>query len=159
MDVKPTVTVTRLELLAPGDLFIFDWRAGGCAAIKVIDPVMNGDKLMLLLGPTFTQDCKEPELIAEQRLSVVSFGKNYTVRLPVNPTEWVISEKPSGNVYVATNGTDVYFRLPCRQGEIFVNLKIGEVCSATPPGILAYTKSWEIVLQEDDTFQVIVKGA
>jgi hypothetical protein len=161
MDIKPALQVTRLEKLTPGDLFIFDWSGGQSAAIKITDPKENGQKLTLLLGPAFTGtgNAGGPELIQEQRISVVSFGTNYTIRFPVSPTDWMINEKPTVGAYMATNGNDVFFRIPTPQWELYINLKNGELCGAIPQGILAYTKAWEIVIPDADTPRVVVKGA
>ncbi|AMP13385.1 hypothetical protein CPter291_1108 [Collimonas pratensis] len=59
---------------------------------------------------------------------------------------------------MATNGNDIYFRLPHDKSEIFVNLGIGEVCSELPPGILGYTAHWEFVLDDGMVFETIVKS-
>jgi len=156
MKITPAFTVQRLAQLQPGNLFIFDWKAGSTAAIKVVDPQMNGDPLMLLLGPTFTDDASEPTLIAEQRLTVVSFGNDYTIRLPVSPNGWAMNETPSRSVCIATTGADVFFRLPLPRGECYVNIRSGEIAKGVPSGTLAYAKSWEILVGDDCNLQMLV---
>jgi|GEM_PF-436934 len=60
---------------------------------------------------------------------------------------------------MATDGREVFFKLPTPKWELLLNLKDGELCEAIPQGILAYTKAWEIMIADADTLRVVVKGA
>jgi len=157
MNIKPSLVTTKFRDLSHGDLFIFEYDSHKCPAIKLIDPVNDGREMMIALGPTLTPGSKVPELVGELLLSVISFGKNYTIQLPVLAEDWVIDDQPRGSL--ATNGQDVYFYLQSQIGGIYIDIKKGEVCKAKPQGILAYTKAWKIGIQDGDTFQPVAIGA
>ena len=156
MNIKPTFVTTKFLDLSPGDLFIFQYGKDKCPAIRLFDPVTNGREMMVVLGPTLTPNSEGPELVGELPLSVMSFGKDYTVQLPVRVEDWVIEEQPIDSL--ATNGKDVYFYLQSPFGGIYIDLKKGELCDAKPKGIFAFTKAWKIGLQDGDTFQEVAKG-
>lgn len=156
MNIKPSFITAKFLDLSPGDLFIFHYGNFKCPAIRLIDPATNGRDMMIALGPTLTQDSKAPELVGELLLSVISFGKEYTIQLPVRAEDWAIDDQPIGSL--ATNGKDIYFYLQSQFGGIYIDIKKGEICNAKPKGILAFTKAWKIGLQDGDAFHTIAMG-
>ena len=106
----------------------------------------------------FPENANEPVLIYEQRMSVISFGSNFILKLPARPDDWIINEDAIDGVCIATKGNDIFFRIPNRHWALFVNLKNGELCNPLPAGIFAYTKAWEISIPDADMLRVVVHG-
>lgn len=160
MNIKPAVEVKKLEKLAFGDLCFFDLNNRDCcAAIKVNDPNSQYKVELLVLGPSFPDESEEPVLFpADDQISVLSFVEKYTVRFSTSPNEWSLKQ-PSGKVFLATDGTDVYLRL-LQPGVIFINLKTGQVFgNRQPVDFLAYTQHWEIGFEDGVKFHTVVRSA
>jgi len=158
MIFKPKLTVTRFAQLSPGDLFIYNEGAGGCAAIKTAHPQDRDQPMAFSLGPTFSDKSNEPKIIGDPGGAVVSFGNDYVIRLPISPLEWGPSDKAPGDTYMVTNGDNVFFRFLSGRSEIFIDIAAGKICDGIPNGILASTKFWEIGREDGEAFQMIVKG-
>lgn len=163
MQVVPNVKVTRFEQLEPGDLFIMLYRDRSCLALKAVDQLGNGDKLILPLDPSFTKRALGPHLLGWQGATAVSFGRDYTVRLPTASEAWAI-QAPEYDVFcLAVTSDHIYFRANFSTYEndfraCWVRAADGEVIYDRLPPIMAYALQWEIVI-EDTTFpaQMLLK--
>jgi len=151
MEVTPKLTVARFEKLEPGDLFIYMTDQGSCFAIKT-DKAKDGDPSeLLILGPDFPYDAKESLLLKWQPTTVVSFGKNFKIILPTNPSDWFLSGDTRTPVCLAVCDEEVYI---CTNGgqwpgpffQCFVEVKTGKIVENRLPGISAFTNHWEIAL-------------
>ena len=158
MNIKPEKKKKKLEKLSFGDLCFFDLNASSCAAIKVNEPEGQFAVELLVLGPSFPKGSQGPALMpADNQISVMSFLDKYTIRFATTPKEWSLSQ-PAGEVFIATDGTSVYFRL-LASSVVFINLGTGEILNnKQPKGPLAYTKHWEIGIEDGEKFQTIVKS-
>jgi hypothetical protein len=105
--IDPKLTVTRFAQLQPGDLFIHPYEDGGFVAIKVKAP--DGDMLFVPIGPRFPHGLAYPSLLPEPAATVISFGKEYVVRLPESwrselpPPEKHCIVLAEGGAYVRAN--------------------------------------------------------
>src|SRR5690349_19313202 len=86
MLVAPALAVTRFAQLQPGDLFILPEEEGGFVALKAAAP--DGDMLLVPIGPNFPDGLPYPCLVAERAATVISLGKEYSLRLPTRPESW-----------------------------------------------------------------------
>ena len=66
--------------------------------------------MVLPLGPKFLPQMTGRQLYTP-RLTAASFGKNFTVRLPVTPDGWAYTEPQKHEHWIAVAGSDLYFRL------------------------------------------------
>ena len=97
MDITPNLVATRFAELNSGDLFVCPDEAGPYVAILTTDPTANGNKLALRLGPTFEPNTQFPALKScPPSLTVLSFGKDYSLRLPCNTSGWLNTEPSEG---------------------------------------------------------------
>ncbi len=150
MDIIPSARVLRFGQLEPGELFL-DLEAGeACYAFKTA-PSSNGDSSgMVLVGPTFYQNVAESFISPRQPATVLSFGKDYSILLPTEPTAWSAAGPSRIPVCLAIAGTDAFI---CANGyspqnylSCYVNVKTGAILEKRPPGSIAFTNSWEIAL-------------
>lgn len=165
MKVQPVLKVDRFAQLAPGDLFIFNHNNGSCMALKVADPANDGDKLILPLGPTFPAGISGPTLMSPQDMTVVSFGKDYTLKLPTEATGWVVSE-PAPNLHCfVVNERGVYARAnfapPGKSFRwCFVEIGSGSILSKessyiVPASPRAYAIEWALVTDEAEPRAIV----
>src|ERR1035437_3469950 len=150
MDVLSKPTVTRFAQTKPGDLFMFPHRDGLAIAMSVIDPASDGDKLVAILGPQFPEGMTRPSLVAPPGTTVISFGKEYTLRLPSQVTGWVVTVPSDdvacivvtepGTVFIRANYAGLHEFRPC-----YIDVATGEIQTdrnsrtySMPPGIRAF---------------------
>jgi hypothetical protein len=86
MLITPPLTITRFAQLTPGELFLSPFRETSFVALTVVDP--DGDMLMVPLGPHFPDGLDRPSLVSSPGANVISFGKEYALRLPTRPDGW-----------------------------------------------------------------------
>jgi len=162
MQHSPSVSVTRFAQLEPGALFLWRHREGSCVSIVADD--QDGQKYIVPLGPAFPADIGGPSLVHSTGVTVVSFGKDYTLRLPVQPTEWFLETPPpnihcilvaDGRAYIRVN----YILRPNEFSPCYVDLDTGFIFVrgtggfrefVTPPGTGAFAIEWKIVTREED---------
>jgi hypothetical protein len=164
MRIDPKVAVMRFQQLSPGDLFIYPYTEGSCVAMQVVDPTSDGDILMLPLGPIFPPGFSCPSLIHGPAATVISFGKEYVLRLPCRANGWLIGPPSFDKHCIAITQTGAYIRANCRPPEsgfhaCYVDMATGVVHAtgsgrfqefAPPPGVLAFAVEWEIVTDEQE---------
>lgn len=151
METVPAVRTTRFEQLEAGDLFVYMDGRETFYALKTQRPATGDRSSMVLLGPTFIQNVAESFLVPWKPVTVLSFGKSFSILPSLDPAAW----SPTGpsrtpiclavageNVYICTNGghgPQHYF--PC-----FVDVKTGEIVEGRLTGSTAFTNSWEIIV-------------
>jgi hypothetical protein len=86
--VEPWLRSCRFNQLTAGDLFIYMHDNGSCIGLKVVDPTDNDEPLLLPFGPTFPNGLDGPYLLPRQNANVISFGKEYVLKLPVHAEGW-----------------------------------------------------------------------
>jgi hypothetical protein len=151
MKIAPNIVVKHFDELAAGDLFIYDFEGGASAGIKIVDPQHSGDLGALLLGPQFPGEQTTPHMIANLDKSVVSFGKEFTITLPIAPAFWAINETPSSTASMVIDGSNsIYFRIPQEgQGDSLIDVSTGKVTNGPASDVFAFPKSWKIVIAMD----------
>lgn len=150
MQVAPEVSVMRSEQLQPADLFILLGQSSPCYALKTAKSANSQRSEMVLLGPTFPHNIKESVIVPWDAATVVSYGQNYSVLLPTEPSAWFEDGDTRAPACLAISGDDVFI---CTNGaesavrffQCFVNLRTGEILENRLPGVRAFTRSWEIV--------------
>src|SRR5271170_7511667 len=85
MRVFPTIRGTRFAQLGAGELFLYEHSGGTSVGFVVEDPTKDGDKLLLPLGPVLPPGMNWPMLQTPSEHTVLSFGHEITLRLPVGP--------------------------------------------------------------------------
>jgi hypothetical protein len=96
MEIIPAVKSMQLAQLEPGDLFIVHDDTGSYVALAVKYP-NKSDPLQLVIGPATTEISESPILtVFPSHITVVSFAKEYILRLPCEPKAWLPVEPPSG---------------------------------------------------------------
>jgi hypothetical protein len=153
MKIEPNVKMSRFAKLQPGDLFIcFDYDAA-CLAMKGVDPKMDGDAIILLLGPQLPTEMGEgPRVIGERRSSIVALGNDFVLRLPCGPEGWTNQPPPSDATCVLLLDDKVHIRanFGSRPGEVrmcWVEASTGVLRYDLPRGDAAYAVDWEIVIE------------
>jgi len=123
---------------------------GNCVALKT-QQVPNGDgNLIALLGPTFPSSNQAPILVEWQATTTVSFGQNYSVLLPTDPSAWSMNAPPNNILCLVQSYDKLYLRIdgstqPGRYFPCFIELATGALIERHLPGILAYALEWEFV--------------
>ncbi len=162
MQTIPELRVSRFAQLDSGDLFL--WRHAERASVGIVatNPIENGQKLILSLGPDFPQNVIGPLLLDPNGTTVVSFGKEYVLRLPVQPRGSLDTLPASDIRCILVTETGVHIRVNggLRPGQFhpcYVDLSTGLIVTrgsgasqefATPSGIPAFAVQWEIVTTE-----------
>lgn len=162
LKIEPKLRLCEFEELSPGDLFIYFHDNGSCVALKVEDPTQNGEKLIVPFGPAFPRSLNGPNLLQGRQENVISFGKDYVLRLPSYAEGWSRSE-PSANVPCILKTSDSSFLrtnfsprieefLPC-----YIDMSTGLIHSDTgrlqdqftrPRGVRAVAVDWELMTTE-----------
>ena len=138
----------RFEELTPGDLFIFLESEGSYIGLAVEDKNDRGRKLVLNLGPKFPNGVSAPHIFPWAPATVVSFAKEYQLRLPISPDHWsAVLPNPGQHCVLLVDNT-AYFRAnfspyPGRFHACYVRAFDGMV-EYSPPGISAFALEWEI---------------
>jgi hypothetical protein len=171
MQPTPKLRVARFAELKPGELFVYEARRVSHVALAVRNSAQD-EMLILPLGPTLPEYMTYPTLFNDPGTTVVSFGKDFALRLPVAPDAWS-SEAPSPEVNaVALNKDGAFLRCnfsthprdfqPCyvdlTTGDVVVNQPGHAARFVKPPGILAYATSWSLTTLEDPA-RVILDSA
>lgn len=162
MQTMPELRVRRFAQLDSGDLFLWRHAERGSVGIVAADPIENGRKLILSLGPDFPDDVIGPFLRDPNGTTVVSFGKEYVLRLPVQPTGWLDTLPALDIRCILATETGVYIRAngaprPGQYHACYVDLSTGLIVTrgsgasqqfTMPSGIPAFAVQWEIVTTE-----------
>lgn len=119
MEIVPAARTARFEQLEAGDLFIYMDGRQTFYALKTQQPATGDRSTMVLLGPSFIQDVAESFLVPWQPVTVLSFGKSFSILPSLDPAAW----SPTG---------------PSR--------KTGAIVEGRLPGSAAFTHSWEIAV-------------
>jgi hypothetical protein len=164
MKIVPSVTVARFEQLSPGDLFIYPHGEGSWVAMKVEDPTRDGDKLMLVIGPTFPAGLSWPSLVQAPTATVISFGKEYILRLPSEASGWMAGSPAPDKCCIGVTEKGAYARASFRPAQsgfqaCYVDMATGMIEArgtgrslsfALPPGILTFAVAWELLTSEKE---------
>ena len=161
MTISKNPAVTRFAQLNAGDLFIFDHNGGSAVALTVRDPTVGGDLLALIIGPSFPDGGTVPTLRILDATTVISFGRNYTIRLPVHPDGWrTAAPSPELHAIAVSDSAELHFRAafgtskdskPC-----YIDLQRAQITVdhsainyVPPKGYSAYAVAWEILTKEE----------
>ena len=157
--------VARWNELTAGDLFLF--QSSELKAVGMICE-LGVSRRWLCLGPQFPKQANGP-VLREHGLDapVVSFGKNYNIKLPVKSEDWyeakAVAEFPENFHWLLVVGCKTYLRARLRLPQThhpaaftawFVDVKTGGVeindqeQPSMPSGPAAWAANWEIVTTE-----------
>jgi hypothetical protein len=122
------------------------------------------------VGPVFPDGLTYPTLLAEPAATVISFGKDYILRLPTQPKSWCSDPPPpekhcivmaEDTAYVRANflATGMGYK-PCYvelgSGTIATGGSSGRMQPYAPPhGHMSFALEWEIVTQEPEPRQIL----
>lgn len=162
MKLATALKVARFAELESGDLFLLPQPEGSCVAIAAVDGDDSAEKLAILLGPTFPYGLIGPHLMPLSGATVISFGKDFAVRLPVQADAWCETAPPKETHCLLVTDQGVYVRASFanftqRFSPCYVDLATGRVCVGgsgiarqytLPPGTRAFAVCWEIVTAE-----------
>jgi hypothetical protein len=106
--VTPKMKVERVAQLEPGELFLFE--SDNVKYVGFMCDYRDPDqtKLTLVLGPRFTERFDALRLV-DLRVTGISFGKNFAIRLPINCQDWSKDEPPNDHPCLLVTGTTVFF--------------------------------------------------
>jgi hypothetical protein len=166
MEVTPLLTSCEFAKLDPGDLFALRRGSGSYISLAVKDPNVS-EKVMLILGPASSDAPKVPLLMRlSPQTRVVSFAKDYRLRLPCVPETWLNVEPPEGsqclvltadNLCMRANFRGAYDTVLCyvdvREGLL---LRDGNGNFANPTGDRAYTSEWALLTMEEEAREILV---
>jgi hypothetical protein len=173
MKIIPALKVVRFAEASPGDLLIVPIadRGRGTVAIVAEDPTRNGQRYLVPLGPVFPDDAVGPSLVSPGEITVVSFGKNYVLRLPVGCNGWSESPPPRETIGIfvnSVNSSNAYFRADAGPApgrlDCYVEIATGRInVSGTginqqyirPTGTHAFAVEWEFVTDERETRSIL----
>jgi hypothetical protein len=158
MGIDPAVKTARFAQLEAGDLFIYPHREGSCVGMKIVDPTQDGDMVMLLLGPNFPHGIAAPGLIRPPMATVISFGKEYVLRLPCSAQAWS-AETPAFDIHcIAMTDQKAYVRVNYDAGQAafqpcYIDMEAGRVHATSSghfgrfsplQGSPAFALEWEL---------------
>jgi hypothetical protein len=153
MKIEPNIKMSRFAKLKAGDLLIcFDYEVP-CLAMKGVDPEMDGDAIILLLGPQLPMEMGNgPRVIGERNSSVVALGNDFVLRLPSRPEGWTNQPPPSDTACVLLLDDKAYIRanFGSRPGEVkmcWIEASTGVLRYQPPRGEAVYAFGWEIVIE------------
>jgi hypothetical protein len=151
MEIVPPVRVARFEQLEPGELFIYIDGTQKFYALKTQQPSSGDRSTMVLLGPSFIQDIKESILVPWQPVTVLSFGKSFSVLPSLDLASWSLAGSTRQSVCLAVADADVYIctnggSSPHQYFPCFVEVKTGAIIEGHLPGTAAFTATWEIAV-------------
>jgi hypothetical protein len=157
MEIIPNLRTAQLAQVNPGDLLIIPSDAGSYVAVAVKDPYKN-ERLVLLLGPASIRVPNVP-ILTEFPLHtpVISFSKDYALRLPCDVTKWFPSE-PAGGQCIVVSGDSFYVRASYgwagQTTKTYISLKDGLLLADTsgrflqPRDKCAYAVEWALLTVE-----------
>jgi hypothetical protein len=171
LKIEPNLQLRRFEQLSPGDLFIYFHDNGSCVALKAEDPTQNGEKLVALFGPIFPSFLNGPCLIQDAQANVISFGRDFILRLPSYAEGWSASE-PTENVPCILKTKERFFLranfspriaefAPC-----YIDMSTGLInaetqrlrdCFTRPRGICAIAVEWELMTIEREPQRIFAQ--
>jgi len=158
--MKPKIT--RFDQTAPGDLFVFSHSEGQSVAITAHDATEASGKAACVLGPSFPLGRTGPCLIRGPGTTLISFEKNFKLRLPTKPSSWSTDEPQpniiccsvtsSGNVLIRANSFSNSASRPC-----YINIATGEIdhnsgaiALFNPLNRIAFALEWDILSDEPE---------
>jgi len=162
----PLARADRFDRLDGGDLFFYYHRGGSCCALLVVDPLEDDEKLVGPFTETYPSEFG-PALVGPENRTVVSFGKNYSLRLPCARTGWSLTEpEPGRPCLLVTDSGAIFLRFgfqprpvpsAARLPACYVDIATGAVHTnanplrfAKPSGTCAYALQWEMVTNEEE---------
>ncbi len=110
MKISPSVTVGRLAQLKPGDLFLCPVGSGPFVGMVVHDPMLEGDRVIVSLGPNFPPGAKCPHLMPAPQATVISFGTEFQLRLPSQAGGWATEPPSNGRACIVVVDGVAYVR-------------------------------------------------
>jgi len=165
MEIAPTVRSSWFAQLDPGDLFIVDDGTGSYVALAVKDPSAT-EKMALLLGPASPAVPKVPILTNLPQMRVVSFGKDYKLRLPCDSRRWFAAEPPDESSCLVLAEDKPYLRalygyapqvtrcyIGVQDGVLLMDASHSRF--ARPSRDCAYTSDWAFLTSERDAREII----
>jgi hypothetical protein len=163
MEIIPPLRMTPFSEVQPGDLFLFLDGRSQFYALKTLPPKSGSKVTMVMLGPSFLADVNESFLLPFDPAEVLSFGKDFSILLPTQATDWVWSSRDRTPVWLGVAGSDLF--ICANSGEspqdyypCFVNVRTGEIVKRSLPGVSVYTNKWEIaVLRANHPPRTILK--
>lgn len=162
----PPVAITRFTQLKPGELFLSQQGDASYVALAVAGA--DGDPLMVPLGPGFPDRSDGPSLIGSAGADVISFGKEYLLRLPARPEGWRFTAPDAGTHCIAVTEEGAFIRAnfvakpnfkPC-----YVGFETGRIVTAgqgrgsayiEPHGPKAFAIEWELVTREEKPRRIL----
>jgi hypothetical protein len=166
MEVVTKPKVTRFAQTQPGDLFMYPHPGGLSLAMSVTDPANDGDRVAVIIGPVFPQGTTRPTIVTPPGTTVISFGKNYTLRLPSQVKGWLTTE-PSDDVnciVVTDQGTFIRANYGALDEfrSCYIDMESGEIQTdknarayIVPLGIRAFAIEWELLTAEKDMRSIL----
>lgn len=153
MKIIPSVRIARFEQLQPGDLFVLLGHQQPCLALKTAKAKDGDREEMVLLGPAFPHDIKEATIVPWEATTTVSYGQDYSLLLPTDPSAWFQDGDTRTPICLAVTDEDVFV---CANGgnhsqrffQCYVNLRTGEISENKISNIKALTRTWELVIAE-----------
>jgi hypothetical protein len=166
MEVTPLLTSCEFAKLDPGDLFALRRGSGSYLALAVKDPNVS-DKLMLILGPASLDAPKVPILMKlSPQTRVVSFAKDYRLRLPCDPKDWLNVEPPEESNCLVLTAENLCVRAHFKGAydtvECYVDVRTGLLVVdsngnfADPRGDCAYASEWAFLTIEKEAREILI---
>ena len=128
-----------------------DLDEAGCFALKVSRSLDDDDDCFIPMGPAFPEGDQEPRILNWVAETVVSFGRDFLVELPVQLDCWQLEEPPTGTPCLAVEDDQVFIRAnsatsSSRFERCFVKLDDGSVV-ARVSGVSAYAVRWRLLVR------------
>jgi len=169
VEIVPPLRTARPAQRSAGDLFIFPHDKGFSVALTVKDPADNC-LTVLPLGPVFPAGLVCPTFTNFQVETAISFGKEYTLRLPPGTRGWVAAEPATEIPSFLVSEDGCLMRAYFDQGgglkPCYVTLPESQILTSTesaawppyrkPRNIAAYAVEWEILTAEKEP-RIILK--
>jgi hypothetical protein len=156
----PHLNVARIAQVPNGELVLLIGHNPPSVAITGYTNEFGGDKILLLFS-TDLLNKKGPLIIDSRNQTVISFGTDFAIRLPVEPELWSADPPTDDIPCVAVMQDKVFLRgnngrhshefWPC-----WIELSSGILSRSPLQGIVAYALAYDIVIQDGSTTERLV---
>lgn len=165
MQISPKLVTARFGDTKPGDLCVASYFHDKLFVSLVAEDRRDGDKLILLLGPTSEDVPEVPYICDYPSREVVSIAKDYELRLPHDAKGWMFEEPPREQACLVLAENKLYFRAfygwAGQKTQCYIDAVDGQVLKNDggrfmhPAGTCAYALAWSLWTTEKEPREIL----
>ncbi|HEX7644877.1 MAG TPA: hypothetical protein VF472_21965 [Burkholderiaceae bacterium] len=157
MATPAVISTEDMQSLSPGELFYYD--ANNFKCLGMVIEVSDGDKFFVKLMEN-GKAVDKMEVCDLQRTPVISFGRNFAVKLSEHLSDWhVESDLPNPgypNIAIAKNSAQYFVSKDEHGRRVWVELATGKFSTAWPEPAYSTISNCEIVFRPTEDQEVLL---